>query len=207
MHVGTISTVSRLVNCGSFTYSGLDVKPGAQMIRIPHGSKIEGGLTLCGGASYRSAFCALRGGVLKFHPERQDRAFLASFNNVRVPTGFVLLDAGEFMRARDISEAAGVEQIVRREIVAGEERLYLVHSGYVHPEQLFLPIGDYFQSVFTPAKSITAKAHEEMCDGALYLSEAKIKAGKNILDELKVRPKYIIVDLIEQGTVELRRNV
>jgi len=184
---------------------------GAQILRIPEGSRIDN-IRLCGGAAATSRWAALRGSVLKFSPGRQETPVIITGHKnseFMIPTGHVLMDRLSFEFTVNQRNAG---QDIPHEIIRGigSEDLCLIHASFSHPDQLFLAQGCFTQERFFKRDLYGAK-HLMMSNGALYLFEDLIaprgsRGSLNILDQFEPTPSTIKVQLIASGHIEMKNG-
>jgi hypothetical protein len=132
---------------------------GSQILRVPPGSRIAN-LRLGPGASHRSRWAQLRGGVLKLAPRRTKPLYLnghleieidgqAAHIFLTVPTGYVLMDRESFEYTCDvINKGVNFPHRIISNLQVCREDLWLVHAGYCHPDDLLLPQERYHEVSF-----------------------------------------------------------
>jgi len=171
-----------------------------QLIRLPKGSTIEG-VTLMGGAPKTCPWTALRGGVIKFgtSEERANKPIHIKADNLVVPTGWVLMDSEAFQHTKYVLNKGGVFPYRRYDDI-NHEPMYLLHSGWVHPDQLFLPQGRFTNSFYLAE----AQGFLDLPEGGkvLMLREKFIAGQVALTPEIKM----ILVLLLNGGEVLLKEQ-
>lgn len=158
---------------GDYLLSDSVLENGAQVIRVPAGSKITG-VMLRGGASGKSAFADIRGGVLKFNFGRTEKV---TIEGVEIPSSHTLMDRPSFDWTvnRNSLDPASVPY---KSVSMGGEELVLIHSSYCHPDQLLLPQGSFTGMSFRMDYD-GFKGHRVFENGKLYIDEAEAEAEKS----------------------------
>ena len=182
-------------------FGNVRMRQGSQILRVPEGSSIRN-LTLGGGASFNSRWAALRGGVLKFGQERANIPIKIDGQGFVIPSAHTLMDEESLnvTKARNPLVRFSPEMIT--DIAA--ETLYLLHSSYCHPNDLFLPQGSYTRTIFDH-ETVFYSSHMELSYGVLSLVEEQMTfpAPFNILQDLGCEPGKILVKLMEGGFVSM----
>jgi hypothetical protein len=197
----------------------LRVLPGAQILGMPEGSTISN-LHLGGGASHASKWAALRGGVLKLSPLRAPIEINGKIGevNFEIPSGHLLLDLGYFQLALNKMALSVGRKVqiphITIDNLSPSEHLFLVHSAFCLPRDLFLPLGEFTKTSYTEL-DVPDIRHLSAQDRTLFLIEAELDRMKeeldnlkdkrplSILNGLKPKPEKIIVQLTEGGHVTL----
>jgi len=185
--------------------SASTLEQGAQALRVPEGSKITG-FTIRGGASYKSDFADLRGGVMKFDSDRSN--IPVAIEGIEIPSANTLMDRKSLDRA--IAKNGADKTIPFKQINAKGEELVLVHSSYCHPDQLLLPQGSFTNTSFK-AEFSGFKGHRAFENGVLYIEEdesAKEKAEGRVY--MVVPPdtcKSVVIKLKEGGFIIRQKDL
>ena len=180
---------------------GVNMDQGSQILKVPDGSIIKN-INLRGGASYQSPWATLRGAVLKFAPDRKS-AVEVDGHGLVIPSGHTVMDEESLSFTINIRNGG---RDFPKEVLDnyGSERLFLVHSSYCHPDQLFLRQGIYTNTVFSH-KAVEHK-HMHIRDGVLSLKEKSLilqKGAFNFLDQISEKPVAIAIQLAEGGQIIL----
>ena len=182
---------------------GITMEQGTQILKVPQNGVLKN-LTLQGGASSLSNWATLRGAVIKFDPTRTTSIQIDG-KGFEIPSGYTLMDESTFTFVKDKKNNGEEISFVALDALSGE-RLYLVHSSYCHPDQLFLPKGSYTHGQFSPT-NINVE-HMKLESGTLYVDESELdtqftKTGirPNILEG--INPIRIIIKLKEGGQLQL----
>jgi hypothetical protein len=185
--------------------AGAHLAQGSQVLRLPPYSLLMD-VCLEGGASHLSRWAALRGAVIKFHPEREEPVTIIGRETV-IPSANTLMDKASFDATR--AKWHGGTFIPHKKfdrLSLKPETFYLVHSGYCHPDQLFLPLGKYTRTSFDK-RTLSGVNHMyfKKDDRTLFLAENLMtqSAPFNVLEGLDPLPRQIVIQLAEGGHVKL----
>lgn len=184
-------------------FSGVRMHQGSQILRVPEGSSIRK-LTLGGGASSNSRWAALRGGVLKFGENRGNSPIEFTGENFFIPSAHTLMDLDSLgvTMQRNPSTLIAPKEITD----IASERLFLLHSSYCHPDQIFLAQGAYTMTEFDQ-RTVFYSSHMNILEGVLSLDEEQMNfcPPLDILQILGHDPAQILVKLMEGGFVSVFR--
>lgn len=208
MPIETIQVVNK-TNRISFTGKGpaprlvnVRMEQGAQILRIPARSVIKN-ITFQGGASTLSPWGALRGAVIKLDPKRQNPIVIDG-NGFVVPSAHTLMDQGAYKIVK--RKKHGGEDFPHQ-VISGlsSEDLLLAHSGFCHPDELFLEQGTYTNTEFI-IEDIPLIKHLVVIDDVLYVNERLLISGRdnNIYTRWKMTPNAVMVQLREGGHLILK---
>ena len=201
-YFGKFSRVQPEMAKGNF--AGVRLHQGAQVLRIPNESLIMD-LELRGGASHLSRWAVLRGAVVKFAPDREDAALIKG-KDMAVPSGHTLMDRDSFEFTKATRNSSRFIPHKRIMGISWLEDFYLVHAGYCHPDQLFLPPGKFTQTQFSP-KNLNTREHLSYLReyGRLYLVERELDLTRpeNVLSSFDPQPLSIFIQLAEGGHIRL----
>lgn len=152
-------------------------------------------LVFSGGASFRSFFADVRGGVLKIDPHRTT-PFILDGQGFRIDTGMVLMDTCP----------EGIKST--RYDLSGREYLYLARQTDIHPLNRLVPSEKYLEVGYSPDNAFTGIHGELWSKNSLLLFERFLPYRMMTLKEYHLHswPKFIITLLEEGGSVFLRKN-
>jgi hypothetical protein len=189
---------------------------GSQILRVPENSSIKN-IRLSGGASADSGYAVLRGAVLKFSNDRADDPLELDGRGFVIPSGHTLMDWPSLQYTIKHNSGEDVPYDIVRNICwrtgnAGQhvapENMYLVHSSYCHPDQLFFRKGLFAKTLFSGGE-VPEFEHGKLERGILFLNERDLPDNilpANLLSSMRVYPSRIRVRLNEGGVIDLIEN-